>query len=353
MPAIGTNPGQLKRAWTSNGNQIVSDAGTANAVAQYQNGVFAFHTAWKAAGWSVLNSAGGNNGGGHVAGAGDNVIIPTDVTIGTEGAENTTWIEYQMKPGFMLGGTLYALIVVNNPSADATPDVLQIYLSIDTQFAGGTATTRPTSADEYLHVNSTFQPQAAAAKVNSHAHSAFNDRGGFWFGYSEDATNHCETFFWIDVADDTETVQNGGPDFANYAVFSAYSRSINGGPSILWGFGVGNRDTTQCATIAGDFSVSRTACAIVGQANAGSGIDMNAFTGGTDGISGNHPAIPIHFLQNAVNGRDLGELVDIRQVPGATPNNTLDDSDPSPTTRYVAVDGILLLVQNAQLPLIL
>lgn len=343
----------FERTWTSQLNQIISDGATPDAIAQYQSGFFKLHTFLQSAGWLLKESCGLNGGGPITAGVGDNILSATDVVIGLNGSQPHSWAFYEMPTGWIQGGKAWILISTNDSNVSATPYQLIFKTAIGTIFSGGTTTTAPTSPNEYQSLENTFTPQGNAAKVNSRVHASYADNGDFYWGWSEDGTDLIETVIWMGAFDATKTVEQGGPDDPNWAFFVGFSHDPTvGGSGRFWGLGGFDRGTFQVPTFIGDWSITQNATGAYSIADSGTSPDMDSWTNGVSDASGRTIACEIEFTQDAAAGRYMGKVIDIRALPVQLPLGTVDDADPTPTTRYANVGQIALPVQNSQLPMV-
>lgn len=317
---------ELVRAWNSIHNVVVADGLTIGLTsrAAWQNTQFQLLAAFLAAGWAMESSAGGNNGGGHTSGAGNFIVIPTDI-LGDSAGNNHSWARLSPPIGMFQGGTPEIVFDFVEPDA-VTSALSQMWMS-PTAFSGGTDTDRPTSALEALHggFGATLFIASQVANLNAKAHYGWSDAGDVWVGITVDGSGSTFTAWRaVFTPDLTKLPVSGGPSSPNLAGVFISTQADNGQFDF---FTQGQSPFDNSVT----FSTSTRAWSPT--------IAMQTFVGGKSPSTGGVVPAPVDsWIEVGNKNRYLGKLADIRAVPNLTPANTVDQDDADPT-RYMCLSS--------------
>lgn len=305
----------LIRTWDFSPNQDDSNPDTlaapANQSEQYRNLVLRMKRYIVARGWTVVSSS-----NGVTASAADNWATVADIVFNTNGNAHS-WIVLQSPAAFHAGSgnSTYLLIACENPSGDATPDILEIYKST-ADWTGGTNTNNPTTAGTNSNfVNNSFLPTAFNAQT---LHMLGTTVGEFYIFVSEDGSGLVETLLAFPRPDNGEAVQWPGIGFFDRSPSGLILTNIES--NVNWE-GFNESGLVALSGLSWRSTVSQSTTA--------------NWTNGNSNISASAPDASVDIINNQVAQCGYyGRIIDVRASAQGVTDGDNQQGDPDPFVRY-------------------
>ena len=299
---------------------------------QYREACFNHKEAFVAAGWTVIDSVNGTGS----APAGTDTWNTTSDIVFAAGGSNHSWCQLRSPSGFLTDSeTMDIVLDCNNASPDTTPQQMELYCATTPVFSGGTATARPTSAEETTVLTNGRNIIPWTAVTSGRWTSYYTSRGDVWFGVKPEGIlewRHVNHLFSNDNSN------GGGEGNKRFVLFGRSDASFDVFFSSTLVSAANYRGLSPAGT---DQDSANGAC---------TAWDVTTWSGGIS-AGGQTISAPIDiFFDQSTRGRPLGTWPDMYGVPTSLTAGTLDDSETGQTFRRVCFEDVFLFFPTASLP---
>jgi hypothetical protein len=327
----------LIKTWTHDVNNVIGAGLT--QVQQYQELFFALHSAFVAAGYTVVASSDGVS-----ASAGDNIGSSGDVVVGSSAAART-WALYEFGALQHKG----QILIEAEDTATTTPqDIRYTFSSLDFDISSISASAAPVepSLATYFQTDSVIL-RDWTTPVDGVWHSIVSDRGDVIFFAKRQSQAFNEFEFWLRVDDPVEAGVGTGED--HLCVFRIHNPSNFAGS----GLGAGSSISSDCGAYMNlsDEIAIRIAVGGPGGWASSSGPNNTAWANGLD-FAGRLLVFDLEFYSSTSPFRWMGKWVDIKAVSNNTPGGTVEDGDGEPLRYAVVAAGVMIPWPSGEFPIL-
>lgn len=327
----------LTKTWTHDVNNVI--ANTLTQVQQYQELFFALHSAFVAAGYTVVASSDGTT-----ASAGDNIASTADVVVGG-GTSARTWALYEFPPSAQNKGQV--LLEAEDTATTTPQDIRYTFSSLDFDISSISASAAPVepSVLSYYQTDSVIL-RDWTTPVDGVWHSIVSDRGDVIFFAKRQSSTFNDFECWIRCDDPAEAGTGAEADLCAFKIHNPFSFSNSG-------LGAGVTNTSDVGAYTNLSNEIASQIAVGGPSGFGptGGPNSAAWAGGLD-AAGRLLVFDLELYTSTEPFRWMGKWVDIKAVSSNAPGGTVENGDADPIRYAVVAFGVMIPWPAAEFPIL-